>query len=82
MPLDGVVVAVTIAFDTFMPQFRLFVQIDMTYRATFDNQMSLYMKAGGGITVPCTELGDVSVFGKMKLENIPVGYEVRRCWLN
>jgi len=32
-----------------------------------------FVKVGGNVIVPCTELGDVSAFGKLKLEDIPVG---------
>jgi len=39
-------VSVTIAFDTYLPKTRLFVQLDMEYRTTFDNHMGLYMKVG------------------------------------
>ena len=73
MLLDKVKVSVTIAFDTYMESTRLFVQLDMVYTKTFDNGMSLYMTVGGNIIVPCTELGDVSAYGKLRLEDIPVG---------
>ena len=42
----------------------------------FDNGMTLYMNAGGSISVPCEELGDLDVYGKVRLENIPVGKSV------
>jgi hypothetical protein len=76
MNMGGVAVDVTVAFDTYGEKTKLYVQVDVMKSWDFDNGMTLYMNAGGSVSVPCSVLGDLEVYGKLRLENIPVGDSV------